>query len=240
MLQRLSNLKRNPRFTGIRKYLNLLYYDPNGVCLKISNFDYIVVDGCKFYVNDQIDSVQRLKDNPWFANIRKGDIALDLGANIGAITIPLAKAAKKVYAVEPLFYRELNANIELNGLENVQVWDVALGKDYSLKKFTFSSRSDYSVVIPFKQIRRDIGRIDWMKVDIEGYEWLIKPEECEGIRELRFEFHIRRKHKRSDRRQIEVWKEWLRKNKYRVWTQLATPPLCAPFTDCYLLSASKI
>jgi len=57
------------------------------------------VDGCAFNASNHMDSIQGVKGNPWFNNIRRDDVVLDIGANIGAITIPLAKKAKKVCAV---------------------------------------------------------------------------------------------------------------------------------------------
>ncbi len=110
ILLALSNLKRSPRMAAIREYTNLLYYDPNFVNIDTRRFDVVEVDGCRFRVNDQMNSIQKIKGNPWFGKVRSTDIVVDVGANIGAITIPLAKVAKKVYAIEPLLYKELEDN----------------------------------------------------------------------------------------------------------------------------------
>jgi FkbM family methyltransferase len=64
--------------------------------------------------------------------IQSDDIVLDVGANIGAFTIPLAKKVGqhgRVHAFEPqrIINQRLNANVVLNGLENVITYHAALG-----------------------------------------------------------------------------------------------------------------
>lgn len=62
-----------------------------------------------------------------------GSVVLDGGANIGAMTVPLAKRVGpwgRIIAVEPqrLTYQALCANIALNSLANVTALQVTLGK----------------------------------------------------------------------------------------------------------------
>ena len=64
--------------------------------------------------------------------VQEGDIVLDIGANIGAFTIPLAKKVGpngRIHAFEPqsLINQRLSANVVLNGLENVNIYHAALG-----------------------------------------------------------------------------------------------------------------
>ena len=66
--------------------------------------------------------------------IKEGDIVIDAGANIGAFTVPLAKKVGytgHIHAFEPqkIINQRLNANIALNGLENVDVYLAALGNE---------------------------------------------------------------------------------------------------------------
>ena len=37
----------------------------------------------------------------WLKNLKAGDIALDCGANVGKITVPMAQTGAAVYAFEP-------------------------------------------------------------------------------------------------------------------------------------------
>jgi FkbM family methyltransferase len=63
---------------------------------------------------------------------RPGTVAVDVGANVGVFTIPLAQAvgpAGRVLAFEPApeNYARLRANVLRNQLANVRVYEVALG-----------------------------------------------------------------------------------------------------------------
>lgn len=57
-----------------------------------------------------------------------GSVVIDVGANIGTHTIPLAQQVKYVYAFEPqrLSYQMLCGNIALNGLSNVYAFQQGL------------------------------------------------------------------------------------------------------------------
>lgn len=65
---------------------------------------------------------------------RKGDVVLDIGANIGGFSVPLAERVGpngEVHAFEPFrkVFQHLNANVALNGLTNVYTYNVALGRE---------------------------------------------------------------------------------------------------------------
>jgi len=65
---------------------------------------------------------------------RRGDTVLDIGANIGGFTVPLAERvgpSGEVHAFEPFrkVYQHLNANIALNGIANAYAYNFALGTE---------------------------------------------------------------------------------------------------------------
>jgi len=65
---------------------------------------------------------------------RHGDVVLDIGANVGGFTVPLAERVGptgEVHAFEPFrkIYQHLNANVALNGLSNVFTYNNALGTE---------------------------------------------------------------------------------------------------------------
>lgn len=65
--------------------------------------------------------------------IMEGDVVFDIGANIGAFTVPLAKKVGKfgeVYAFEPqkLIYDILQDNVNKNNLNNTRVFNIGVGE----------------------------------------------------------------------------------------------------------------
>lgn len=216
ILLAMSKLKRNPLMSSIRRYTNLLYYDPNFVNIDMRKFDVIEVDGCRFRVNDQVGSTQRVTGNPWFGKIRSTDVVVDVGANIGAISIPLAKVAKEVYAVEPLFIEELKDNIELNGLSNIEIIPFGIGKE-GTKIIKFGPKCATATIITFGELKRRIGeQIDFLKMDGEGCEWEMEPSELKGIRELRMEFHIQRGRVQECRKKYREYMSWMKSEGYEI------------------------
>jgi FkbM family methyltransferase len=64
--------------------------------------------------------------------VRPGDVVIDVGANVGTVTLPLSRRVGdkgRVYAFEPqrIIFQHLCANVVLNGLLNVDVRCAAVG-----------------------------------------------------------------------------------------------------------------
>lgn len=149
----------------------------------------------------------RLYQYPYFLNkiINKGDVCIDLGANMGYFTVLLSKitgSRGKVYAVEPIkpILSVLKKNTK--NLKNVKIHPFALGKENKFiklgnnskkKKGFISSGSHYILDQKLDQttdpdIKFDgemkkgselfyhIDRLDFIKCDIEGYERVVIPE----------------------------------------------------------------
>lgn len=233
-----SRVKRNLSFPG-RRLLNQFYYDPATCIIPCASFDYVVIDGCKFVASDQLDLLQPVDGNPWFANVRPNDVVLDIGAHIGAISIPLAMAARQVWSIEPVWGDLLERNIALNGLTNVHVVRAALAAESGEGSFSFSSRKADSRTTPFCDLLQCTGPIDFLKLDCEGAEWTIQPAQMLGIREIRAELHIRRACRRRDRQALAEWLAWLEANNYHYSVEYGVQPgPCVPFCDCVLLNAS--
>lgn len=66
------------------------------------------------------------------------DVCLDIGANLGAHTLVMSELAKKVFAFEPSFINSgfLSENVTSNGLDNVSVQKIGLGKSAGQQEFT--------------------------------------------------------------------------------------------------------
>ncbi len=124
-----------------------------------------------------------------FNDIRKDDIVIDIGANVGAFSLFISRMVKHVYAVEPMLTDILKQNVSLNKAENITVLDEALGKGMleipwvgcEPRKIMGKSLGDLIKVCG--------GHVDFLKMDCEGAEWSIEPHELAGIRRIEAEIH---------------------------------------------------
>ena len=122
----------------------------------------------------------------WRKLIKPGDIALDIGANIGALTLPLAEMVGpegRVHAFEPHLQNYMLLKQNCYGYANVEVWNYALGAELAFAEaprletlphtnyggIEFSqSQTGTAQVIPLDQLGLD--RVNFMKIDVEGWE----------------------------------------------------------------------
>ena len=122
--------------------------------------------------------------------LKPGGLIVDVGANIGMISIRSAKLAGpsgRVIAIEPNpniapFCKE---NIRLNGLENVTVFQTALGAQEGFISFHCDRSDDCShvvesggVTVPITTLDKIMEveptrEIDLLKIDVEGFEMTV-------------------------------------------------------------------
>lgn len=124
-------------------------------------------------------------------NIPANGVMIDVGANIGSISVPLAKMRPdiKIIAVEasPWIYQVLKKNIEANNLENVFAINFAVysesgkslpmfapkdlfGKGSLKSVYTKDAEMVETITIDDIKIKLDLPAIDFIKVDVEGFE----------------------------------------------------------------------
>lgn len=158
-------------------------------------------DGHQLYVDpdDKFVSDSLVKTGEWepetaaaiAAHVRPGDVVVEVGANLGAHTIPLAlnPDVAKVVAVEPLphLVELLRKNVELNGLEGkVDVWPMAAVHHEDFRKTARILRNQgnpgashlvedgtLGVEVPTCRLADVAERIDILKLDVEGAEYLV-------------------------------------------------------------------
>lgn len=121
--------------------------------------------------------------------LQKTDVALDIGANIGYYTIPIAKIVDEVIAVEPLakLIQKLSINLKLNEIKNVSTYNLALGDHENLKIPIYETKiHNHSALIkPTKYIKQhltyqttidkflspEVAKLtNFIRMDVEGYE----------------------------------------------------------------------
>ena len=127
--------------------------------------------------------------------IHSGDTGIDLGANIGYFTILMANlvgSSGKIFSFEPapLNFKILQKNVQQNHLENVVLEQSAVGDtDGKIKLYLSNTNSGWHKVFPTQFIDYEVSeknidvnicsldkvfankKIDFIKMDVEGYEW---------------------------------------------------------------------
>ena len=157
--------------------------------------DFVIIQGHKMFL-DSKDSL-RLSSSEYFEpfetelvkrEVKKGDIVLDVGANIGYYTLIFAKlvgTGGRVFAFEPEpnNFALLEKNIEINGYKNIQLFKKAVtsksGKvNLYLNINTEGGHSIYKSKDSGKRIEVESvclddfidEKVDFIKIDVEGSE----------------------------------------------------------------------
>jgi len=158
--------------------------------------------------------------------IKEGDVVFDIGANIGFFSLLAAFKGARVFSFEPVFetYKRLLKNIKyFNAEKDVFAYPSALGdfKRESLIKFNINS-SDRSTIIDssFQQMgnfilekiniitmddfikENKIKKIDFIKIDTEGYELKILKGAKNTIQKFKPKIAISAYHKKEDKKEI--------------------------------------
>jgi FkbM family methyltransferase len=135
--------------------------------------------------------------------LKPGDLVVDVGANIGLITIEaggLVGPAGRVISIEPnpRIGSYLKKNIHLNRLKNVMVLQTALGKEKGVARFWCARDDDRShivrkggIAVPITTLdevmQAEPGRpIDLLKIDVEGFEMAVLEGASQTLRRTRW------------------------------------------------------
>jgi FkbM family methyltransferase len=122
--------------------------------------------------------------------LRPNDVAIEVGSNIGALTVPMSKLCKKVYAFEPQpdNFRLLEANIQSNNATNIHAYPYAVGSDsgvVNVPELEDLGHTNYGRVeiieepkanaiavtlVTLDQVIDIEDKIKFIKIDVEGYE----------------------------------------------------------------------
>ena len=124
--------------------------------------------------------------------LRPGETLIDIGANCGLLTVLAAKQvgpSGRVLAIEPLpaMLDRLRFNVETNDVTNVTIVPVALGDQsgeatlhvvahqHGRSSFHKPKDTTYKISVPVEPLLSILneygaGRIDVLKIDVEGYE----------------------------------------------------------------------
>ena len=170
----------------LKKYdVEFFYKDRMGILTKRKyddNFQYI------FKTKNSCDAVPLMMALD--KKIKNSNVCIDVGANIGITTIWMAKNSEKVYSFEPekQNIKRFKENLQVNNINNVELIKKAvsdkrgelelnilesyghhsLGK-VATSKIVGAQKVDVVTLYDFCK-EKDINIIDFLKVDVEGFE----------------------------------------------------------------------
>lgn len=143
------------------------------------------------------------------ALIGPDSVVMDVGANYGALTLPLARKARQVYAFEPQrpAFCAMAGSLALNGIENVVCENVAVSDQVgfvTVPRLDFAAKNNIGGLalgtpgttgLGFYNVRAEtldgyvgrnrIGQLDLVKIDVEGMEENVLRGGMNALRALR-------------------------------------------------------
>ena len=143
--------------TSYIRYIYFSLLESNGIknignLLFISNFKY----------NYQI--IKFAKNDPTIVNIKKvvskDSIFIDIGANIGIVTLIISKFVDKVYSFEPVIssYINLCRNIQINNIKNIVPLNISLSDNCSLLEITNIPYGETNKIVKTHILENEICR----------------------------------------------------------------------------------
>jgi FkbM family methyltransferase len=172
--------------------------------------------------------------------LQPGDVALDIGANLGAHTLPMARLVGPtgaVHAFEPqrILFQILCANVALNELANVRALPFALGREPGGTKvpaLDYRGANNFGAlslggaqgedvpVVTLDQL--GLGRVKLIKIDVEGMEIDVLAGGKATLARCRPILYV--ENDRADKAEALVMQ--LQEDGYRMWWH--SPPLYSP------------
>jgi FkbM family methyltransferase len=123
------------------------------------------------------------------SSIKPDDTVVDLGAGIGDFAVKAMRRAKNVIAVEPnqQDFELLLKNLQANGCHNVVPVDMGVASKAEMKQITYTGRTYSFKAETLTAIlqRQRISRVDFIKLDIEGYETEVIESSIDIIKQTR-------------------------------------------------------
>ena len=120
--------------------------------------------------------------------LSKDSVFVDVGANIGFFSLYAAKGATKVIAFEPIsfLHKQFSSSIQKNNINNIDLRQIACGskKGSGVINLMSNNIGSSSLVLENEQTygnetvsistldkELENQRVDFIKIDVEGYEW---------------------------------------------------------------------
>ena len=127
------------------------------------------------------------------AKVKDGAVYFDVGANIGSIGLPIVKSKKSIryfaFEASPKVFQVLHRNLVQNNLQDYHVQNKFVhnnsnekmlfyeadlyGKSSLSPTYTNQSIEVTSISLDQFAVEHAVEKIDWLKVDVQGFEWFV-------------------------------------------------------------------
>jgi len=173
--------------------------------------------------------------------IGSGSVVLDIGANIGAHTVPLAQLVGDggvvvAFEPQPVLHQILSANLVINSIPNALTYAMALGNEEGeclIPVLDYSQPNNFGGIgvdmveegeaVPMGRLDDfQLERVDFIKLDVEGFESKVLEGAAETIERCRPIMYIENDRAEKSAELIQR----LFDMGYRLWWH--TPPLFSP------------
>lgn len=178
-------LDSNRRSSGVKVSRHGRLYLARGLGFQYYFFSPFNV-GRYLYKEDYIAKKMLEKYSQSGVRVNKGDVVVDVGANVGEYSLAVSGIASKIIALEPDANHHKCLVLNAKGKTNIVCEDLALGDaDGKKELFVASMNNDSSFIEPeywrykieIKTVtlktlmqRHNLSHIDFLKVEAEGYE----------------------------------------------------------------------
>ena len=173
--------------------------------------------------------------------VGEGAVVLDIGANLGAHTVPLAQRVGPTGVViafepQPVLHQILSANLVLNSIPNTLAYAMALGAaegECRIPSLDYSRPCNFGgvgvalegdgEVVPMARLDDfQLERVDFIKLDVEGFEAQVLAGAVDTLQRCRPILYIENDRQEKSAELIQR----LFDLGYRLWWH--TPPLFSP------------
>ena len=108
------------RTKNLQVFINHRFKDDSVILVRKDMFKYIITkDNIKLTFDDNVYIWQDFKDEYRVYDIQPGTKFIDIGANVGSVSIYAAKKGARVTAIEPIENKKLLKNISINNVSGL-------------------------------------------------------------------------------------------------------------------------